>query len=492
MSYFPFFFNLSHFRCLIIGGGEIALNKVRLLSAYSANITVVSLTIKTEIYERLSQNRQAQIFQRPFEKADLERADIIIIATDDDDFNSHVWSLAKQQNKIVNVVDDKDKCDFIFPGIVNRGDLTVAISTSGVAPTISSWLRNKLEAEIPQTWTNILKSLKKQQKTIRQVLPDTRHRRRFYRSLIDHILPYFLKPRQLSHTHTHSNTDHEEKLLNDINNHVSEHLHSYANPSAKEISPFKHAKVYLVGAGPGDPELLTLRALQVLQQADVVLYDRLLNHDLLDYSRRDATKIFVGKQAYNHSKTQMEINNLLIDYAQKGNIVVRLKGGDPFIFGRGGEEMHTLQKHRIDVEIVPGVSAINGIAANLGIPLTLRGISDKLLLTSVYATQSHPVNWHQLSLSRQTLAFYMGLQNLSDISTKLIKHGLSPDTPIALIEKGTFREQKNHFTTIAHTQSAHYIQQTGLKSPVMSIIGEVIKYRKTQDLKGKDFWINHQ
>ena len=475
-SYFPFFFDLTKFQCLILGGGDIALNKVRLLSAYQASIKLVSLEIKDEIRQYLSANTFCSIHQRPFAIADLDAADIVILATDDDAFNTHVWQAAKAQNKIVNVVDDKDKCDFIFPSIVNRGDLTLAISTSGVAPTIASWLRSKFESEIPQAWKAIMLALKKQQASIRKSLPDTRHRRRFYRSLIDSVLPYFLTP-QIDKSHNKKG----EEEIKDIEHKISEHLHKHTfsgNHAASEISPFKQAKVYLVGAGPGDPELLTLRALQIIQQADVILYDRLLNSDLLEYSRRDAQKIFVGKQAKNHTKTQNTINELLVTYAQKGNIVVRLKGGDPFIFGRGGEEMQTVQEHGIDVEIVPGVSAINGIAANLGIPLTLRGVCDKVLLTSIYASQTHPVNWQQLALPRQTLALYMGLQNLSEISTKLLEHGMPKQTPIALIEKGTFRRQKTHYTTLEKTQSKSYIQQTGLTSPVLSIVGEVINHRK--------------
>ena len=481
-SYFPFFFDLTKFNCLILGGGEIALNKVRLLSAYQANIRLVALEIKDEIHKILADNPVCSIHQRSFLLSDLDTADIVIVATDDDDFNTQVWEIAKAKNKIVNVVDDKDKCDFIFPGLVNRGDLTIAISTSGVAPTIASWLRSKLESEIPQAWKAIMLALKKQQASIRKSLPDTRHRRRFYRSLIDSVLPYFLTP-QIDNNHNQK----REENTTDIEHRISQHLHQRTvSGNHSEISPLKQAKVYLVGAGPGDPELLTLRALQIIQQADVILYDRLLSRNLLDYSRRDAQKIFVGKQANNHVKTQNTINELLVSYAQKGNIVVRLKGGDPFIFARGGEEMQVLEEQGIDVEIVPGVSAINGIAAHLGIPLTLRGVCDKLLLTSIYASQTHPVNWQQLALPRQTLALYMGLQNLSEISTKLLEHGMPKQTPIALVEKGTFRQQKTHYTTLDKTQSKSYIQQTGLTSPVLSIVGEVINYRKRGCLKTLD------
>ena len=408
MSYFPFFLDLKKFHCLVIGGGEIALNKVRLLSQYHAQITVISLKIKDEIQHILQQHPTSTFEQRAYHTEDLEQADIVIIATDDDEFNTQVWQQAKAKNKIVNVVDDQEKCDFIFPALVNRGDLTVAISTSGVAPTIASWLRTKLETELPQSWTAIMHSLKVKKTNIRQTLPDTRHRRRFYRSLIDNILPYFLRPQQeQNNTSKYSTT---ELIQQEIEQHLQQ------SQQAENQANIKKAKIYLVGAGPGDPELLTLRAQQVLQQADIVLYDRLLSNDLLDYTRRDAEKIFVGKKASNHTKSQEQINRLLIDYAQKGNIVVRLKGGDPFIFGRGGEEIQEIQKHGIDVEIIPGISAINGIAANLGIPLTLRGVSDKLLLTSIYASQNHPVNWQQLTPPRQTLALYMGLQNLSQIS----------------------------------------------------------------------------
>lgn len=494
MSYFPFFLDLTKFHCLVIGGGEIALNKVCLLTTYHATITVVAPQIHAKIEEKLTPNTHSTIHQRAFKPSDLDHADLVIIATNDDTFNTRTWQLAKTKNKIVNVVDDKEKCDFIFPGIVSRGELTVAISTSGVAPTISSWLRNKLETQLPQSWRAIMHSLKQQQNHIRQQLPDTRHRRRFYRSLIDHVLPYFLKapqdnsftrpphshaPRQ-TNTHNSDPSQSTPSITQHIDNSIIQHLHHHSQtPDNPHTSLIKRPQVYLVGAGPGDPELLTLRAMQTLQQADVILYDRLINDSLLDYTRRDAIKIYVGKQAHNHSKSQAQINQLLIEYAKKNNIVVRLKGGDPFIFGRGGEEMKALEKHHINVEIIPGVSAINGIAANLGIPLTLRGIADKLLLTSVYATQTHTVNWQQLTQQRQTLVLYMGLQNLPEISRQLITHGHPANTPIALIEKGTFCHQKTHYSTLQHTQSPSYIGYTQLQSPVLSIIGEVINHRKT-------------
>jgi uroporphyrin-III C-methyltransferase/precorrin-2 dehydrogenase/sirohydrochlorin ferrochelatase len=473
VAYFPFFFDLKKFRILIVGGGEIALNKVRLLSQYQATLTVVSLQIKPEIEALLAPSLEQphRLYQRAFQAEDLDEVDIVIVATDDDDFNTSVWELAKQKNKIVNVVDDREKCDFIFPALVNRGDLTVAISTSGVAPTVASWLRSKLETELPQSWTAIMASLKKQQPLIRQTLPNVNHRRRFYRSLIDFVLPYFLRSQQNENNNT---TATEGKIADSIEN----HLHTCSQSTEGQIPHIKQPKVYLVGAGPGDPELLTLRAQQVLQQADIVLYDRLLSDDLLDYTRRDAQKIFVGKKANNHTKTQEQINKLLLEYAKKGNIVVRLKGGDPFIFGRGGEEMAILQQHQIEVEIIPGVSAVNGVAANLGIPLTLRGVSDKLLLTSIYATQTHQVNWQQLALPKQTLVLYMGLQNIAQITTNLIDNGLSKATPIALIEKGTWRDQKVVYTTLEQTQSQAYLKQINLQSPVLSIIGEVVNHRK--------------
>lgn len=459
MDYFPLFFKLDSIDTLVIGGGNIALSKVELLLKSRAKLTVVAKKILPELKKILTEN-SGTFFEREYAVSDFESTKFLIVATDNNQLNEIIYQQARARNILVNVVDTKEKCDFIFPALVERGDLTVAISTSGVAPTVASWLRSKLEIYLPNKWANILDLLKKEQATIREKLPDTKMRRRFYRHLIDKFIPKYLhaiKPFSMQQSTAE----------------INQELQDYTQWQSV-TSDIRQSKVYLLGAGSGESDLITLKAQQVLQQADVVLYDRLIAKETLEYIRRDARKIYVGKENAHQHKKQPEINQMLIDEAKKGNIVVRLKGGDPFIFGRGGEEIKALKKANIDFEVVSGISAVQGIAANLNIPLTLRGVADKLLITSIYRQQNHKVNWQQLALPKQTLALYMGLSNLTYIVENLLKNGIQPQTPIALIEKGTWREQKIHYSTMDRVNIEPLPE---LSSPVMILIGEVINHR---------------
>ncbi len=449
MRYFPFFFKLDALSLLVVGGGDIALSKVRLLLKSKANILLIAPKIREDL-QTLLKDKGASFEQRTVCEEDIRCANLIICATDDATINDEVYRWAKHHHKLINVVDSIPHCDFIFPALVERGELTVAISTGGVAPVFANWLRTRIEQSLPKNAEIVLEVLQKLRQRIKSAIPNVRSRRTFYAQTI------------------------EGGLL--ANNKVE-----FAAQVEQRLSPFdasqkdhvvktQKGKVFLVGAGPGDPELLTLRAHRVLQQADVILYDRLVGEAVLDLSRREAKRVFVGKARSNHYKKQEEINQLLVDYANKGDMVVRLKGGDPFIFGRGGEELHQLNQHGIDVEVIPGISAANGCAARFKIPLTLRGVSDRLTYLTTFDDGLDDLDWQQLARCTHTLALYMSLATLPKVCQKLIEFGASLDHPLAIIEKGTLENERIHYSNLSD------IATNGTKnfqSPALTIIGLV-------------------
>ena len=446
MRYFPFFFKLKTQKILVVGGGDIALAKVRLLLKAQAQIKLVAPDIHADLLELLQQHQQCQHQLKAYHKSDMLDCQLIISATDDQTLNQTVARDAKSLGKPINVVDQSALCDFIFPAFIERGDLTIAVSSSGVAPVVTNWFRTWLEREVSPHWAQLLHRLDAFRGQIVQQLPDVRHRRSYYHRLL---------------------ANHQNDLLQDntaaMDQIIEQSLHNDDESKTK-------GRVYLIGAGPGSPELLTLKAHRLLQQADVVLYDRLIGADLLDLCRRDAHRVYVGKSRSHHHKKQAEINNLLLEYARNDQIVVRLKGGDPFVFGRGGEEMLFLQHHNIPVEVVPGVSAANGCAASYGIPLTLRQTADKLVFLTLYQDSLESVDWHSLVQPKQTLVLYMSLSTLPKIAEKMVKHGAPPTLPLAIIEKGTTSQQRILRSTLADIQNKSSIP---LVSPAITIVGEV-------------------
>ena len=453
MNHYPIFITLKDQPCLIVGGGEVAARKIRLMLKAHADITVVAPelcdTIKHEMIDRITYEK------RKFKDTDIPGYRLITAATNDENVNRHISELAQQQNIPVNVVDQPELCSFITPSIVDRSPVVIAISTGGGAPVLARMLRSKLEAFIPASYGRLAAVMQSFRDKIKQKLPAENQRRQFWEQVVNGpIAEYFF-----------SGQDEAGKKL------LSE---SIKNHDTQQTT----GEVWLIGAGPGDPDLLTFRALRLMQQADVVLYDRLVSNEILELCRRDAERIYVGKKRAEHVVPQQQINQLLIELAQQGKRVVRLKGGDPFIFGRGGEEIEKLTDYDIPFQIVPGITAANGCSTYAGIPLTHRDYAQScVFVTGHLKDNSIDLNWQQLAIANQTVVIYMGLVGLPIICNKLIEHGVSKDMPIALIEKGTTNRQVVHTGTLSNMPEL--INQQEVKAPTLIIIGEVVKLRES-------------
>jgi len=454
MNLFPLFARLDHKPVLVVGGGVVAERKVELLRAAGACVTV-NAPVLTSALHILTQEKQI-IWQRaPFVADFLDKVWLVIAATSDNTLNARIAALCEQARIWVNVVDDPAHCSFHVPAIVDRSPVTIAISSGGQAPMLARRIREKVETVIDHSTGALAALLTRYRKAIKARFPKLSARRAFYDKIIDG------KPGQAIARQQPQQANHV----------LSAWLEQTA---ASAISSPSIGKVILVSAGPGDPGLLTLKALRALNQADVILYDRLVSADVLAMARRDAQRIFVGKtRGENHHQTQTRIHALMLENARAGQVVVRLKGGDAFVFGRGGEELTVLAQHGIAFEVVPGVTAAIACAAYAGIPLTHRHLSHSLhLLTAHSATdKNNGPDWHALAHSQQTLAFYMGVAQLNDVAHQLIHHGLSPHTPFALIENGSLPQQRTLTGSLQNL--ATLAQQHAIAAPALLLIGEV-------------------
>ena len=376
---------------------------------------------------------------------------LITAATNDPQVNQRVSVLAQRLNVPVNVVDQPALCSFITPSIVNRSPVLIAISTGGDAPVLARMLRAKLEAFIPTSYGQLAATMGRYRESLKRALPDERARRLFWENVVQGpIAELFFSGRSV---------EAEKQLQLSIDNRSS--------------SQSETGEVWLVGAGPGDPDLLTFRALRLMQQADVVLYDRLVSPAIVNLCRRDADRIYVGKRRADHAVPQGEINQLLVDLAQQGKTVVRLKGGDPFIFGRGGEEIELLAQSGIPFQIVPGITAASGCATYAGIPLTHRDHAQScVFVTGHLKDGSVDLNWSMLANPQQTVVIYMGLIGLPQICQKLIEHGVAPSMPIALIEQGTTPNQRVYTGELQ--SMPRVIENKNVKAPTLIIIGSVV------------------
>jgi len=449
VNYFPIFINLKNKNILVVGAGEVAFNKIKLLLRSGAIINIISQNISSDI-QKLLDKRKVKWISKEFNCSYLNKIFLVIAATNNIELNQEIFKSCNDRCIFVNVVDDKSKCSFIFPSIVDRSPIVVAISSGGTAPVLLRLLREKIEtilpvrlgvvAEISGNWRSIVK------KKFTTLL----ERRRFW-----------------------------EKLFNSV---FVEYIINGELKKAKQIliamiskSHFLNGEIILVGAGPGNASLLTLRALQILQEADVVLYDHLVSSEVLDFIRRDAKCIYVGKSAGRENISQYEIIKLLISLAKEGKKVIRLKGGDPFIFGRGGEELEAAKKEGINVQVVPGITAAIGISAYAGIPLTHRKYSQGVIFITGHKSKNGiSNNWSILSDSSYTLVIYMGTLNALNISQKLIFHGRSKSTPIAVIGKGTTIQQR---VTIGRLDELDKIVKFTI-NPSLLIIGKVVLLHK--------------
>ncbi len=449
MDYLPLFFNLQQQPCLLVGGGAIALRKARLLIKAGAKIHVVTLELCDELKQLLADN-DGSFSIKAYDQSDLSSCQIVIAATDQAALNQQISSQAKAARIPVNVVDNPQLCTFIMPAIIDRSPLVIAVSSGGEAPVLARQLRAKLETLIPSSYGRLAQLASRWRDRVKNRFADVDMRRRFWEEILSGTVA------ELS---LNGNDDKAEAIIQQKLDEAD------VNPTGE---------VYLVGGGPGDPELLTLRALRLMQQAEVVLYDRLISPEIMELVRRDADRIYVGKKRDQHAVPQTEINQLLVDLAKQGKRVLRLKGGDPFIFGRGGEEIELLAENNVPFQVVPGITAASGCASYAGIPLTHRDHAQSVrFITGHLQDNSINLNWAELVEPNQTIVFYMGLKGLPVICQSLIDAGRSPDTPAALVEKGTRADQRVFCATLATL--AEQISDKDVHAPTLFIVGDVVQ-----------------
>ena len=443
MDYFPAFLELKDRPCLLVGGGAVATRKARLLLSAGADLRVVSPWLTPELDNLRAQGRIRHL-AREFKAGDVDGHWLVVSATGIPAVESRVFSIAERRRVFCNAVDDKASCSYITPAIVDRNPVLVAISSGGAAPVLARRLRSRIETMLPASLGDLAVLAAQWRDRVKARFADFNVRLRFWEHFFDR--PFGDGPSDAS-------DETFESLLENFESDID-------------------GEAWLVGAGPGDPDLLTLKALRTMQAADVILHDRLVSSEVLDLARRDAERISVGKQAGCKGTTQEDINELLVRLVKEGKRVCRLKGGDPFIFGRGGEEAEALDAAGLRYSVVPGITAAAGCAAASGIPLTHRDAAQSLMLLTAHGKQGNDeFDWSALARDRQTLAVYMGVSRFPHLSRRLIEHGRATDTPVAIIENGTMPSQRVVKGTLGQLpllSAAHQVS-----SPAMLIIGEV-------------------
>ncbi|MED5610936.1 siroheme synthase CysG [Pseudomonas sp. JH-2] len=451
MDALPLFHVLRGRRALLVGGGEVALRKARLLDSAGAVLRVVAPQVHSELRELVEQGA-GELLERRYAEGDLADCVLAIAATDDEPLNAQVSRDAHARGVPVNVVDAPALCSVIFPAIVDRSPLLVAVSSGGDAPVLARLLRARLETWIPATYGQLAGLASRFREAVKRRLPDLQQRRQFWEEVFQGPVAERMLAGQPAEA---------ERLLAD---------------KLEKGQAEARGEVYLVGAGPGDPDLLTFRALRLMQQADVVLYDRLVAPAILELCRRDADRLYVGKRRADHAVPQDEINRKLVELAKQGKRVLRLKGGDPFIFGRGGEEIDELAANGIPFQVVPGITAASGCAAYAGIPLTHRDYAQSVrFVTGHLKDGTSDLPWNNLVAPGQTLVFYMGLVGLPVICEELVRHGRSADTPAALIQQGTTEHQRVFTGTLANLPQL--VAEHEVHAPTLVIVGEVVTLR---------------
>ncbi|MGR8933260.1 MAG: siroheme synthase CysG [Gammaproteobacteria bacterium] len=450
MDYFPIFIKLKHRPCLVVGAGVVAARKIELLRKADADITVIAPEI-SEAVSNLQNDFALRIFQKSFEAADADGYALIVAATAKPEVNRSVADAARYRQIPVNVVDTPELCNFIFPAIIDRSPLIAAVSSGGASPVLARLLRSKIESLIPAQYGRLAQLAEKFRNEVKQQLDDGGKRRIFWEKALQGSIAELIFSGQQQAA--------EIQLRQALQQHRQQ-----ADACGE---------VYLVGAGPGDPDLLTFRALRLMQQADVVVYDHLVSPQILDLVRRDAEKIYVGKQRSNHSLAQESINELLARLAKQGKRTVRLKGGDPFIFGRGGEEIETLMEQGVPFQVVPGITAANGCSSYAGIPLTHRDHAQSVtFVTGHLKDGTINLNWKQLAAPNQTIVIYMGLIGFEQICQALIAHGCPANLPAAIVERGTTEHQRVITGTLASLPGR--IAGLNITPPTLIIIGTVV------------------
>lgn len=450
---FAMFVDIQGVRALVVGAGPVALRKTRRLVDAGASVTVVAPQCHSD-FQQMHDDGQLKLELRSFNNSDLTDMKIVIASTGDKQINRHIATAAKAKGAQVNVANDPAAGSFIMPSLIDRSPLLVAVSSGGASPVLSRLLTARIEAFIPKSFANLASLAAQYRDQIKSTVSGWRERRRFWEQQLGGRVGEMVLQGRTS--------DAQSALEQAI-----------AQYKANDIS----GEVYLVGAGPGDPDLLTFRALRLMQHVDVVFYDRLVSDAIMALVKPDAQRIYVGKQRSEHAMPQGTINEQLIEQAKAGKRVLRLKGGDPFIFGRGGEEIEQLAEHGVAFQVVPGITAAAGCASYAGIPLTHRDHSQACLFVTGHLRNDRvDLNWPALVQPQQTVVIYMGLVGLANIVEKLIEHGMASTTPIALISRGTTQQQCVIVGTL--DSIVDQVKVSEVKAPTLTIIGDVVNLRE--------------
>ena len=450
MDYLPINLKLEDRPCVVVGGGRVAIRKVNLLKRVGARIKLVSPVLCDEL-QTLADHKEVDYVARIFQDGDIDDCALVIAATDDVDVNRAISELAVAKHIPINIVNDPESGSFIMPSIIDRSPVQIAVSTGGASPVLARLLRSRLESFVPAAYGRLAELVNDYRQRVKQRFDNPDQRRYFWENILQGRVAELLFAGQ------------EEKARTALEEAIDDAEAHFNDPG----------EVYLVGAGPGDPDLITFRALRLMQQADVVVYDRLVSDPILDMVRRDAELIYAGKARDKHTLTQETINQTLVRLAKEGKRVLRLKGGDPFIFGRGGEEIETLAEEGIPFQVVPGITAAAGCASYAGIPLTHRDYAQSCVFATGHLKDgSVDLDWERLAKPGQTIVFYMGLHSIPVIGRELVAHGLAKTTPVALVQQGTTRDQRVYIETLETMQDLAEREQ--LKPPTIIIVGEVV------------------
>jgi uroporphyrin-III C-methyltransferase/precorrin-2 dehydrogenase/sirohydrochlorin ferrochelatase len=453
MNFLPIFLDIRERRCLLVGGSETAARKAELLLRAGARVDVAAAALH-DGFRRLPNPQHLQRVADGFSPGLLEGKDLVIVVEDDEARAAEISTAARARQIPVNVADKPELCSFILPSIIDRSPIMVAVSSGGESPVLARMLRARLETLIPAAYGRLGALASRFKERVRDAIKPSQRRAFWEKVFLSPVAELVFSGREQE----------AEARLEDMIREGTEH----------DIS---RGEVYLVGAGPGNPDLLTFRALRLMQQADVIVHDRLVSQPILDMCRRDAERIYVGKERDDHAVPQEEINMMLVRLAKEGKRTLRLKGGDPFIFGRGGEEIETLVEHGVPFQVVPGITAAAGVASYAGIPLTHRDYAQSVaFVTGHLKENTFNLNWEGIARHDQTIVIYMGLKGLPLLCEALIRHGLDATTPAAIVQQGTLPTQRvvtgdlNTLPTLA--------AEAGLKAPTLIIVGNVVKLRE--------------
>ena len=452
MKFLPIFLDLADKKCVVVGGGEVAQRKAKLLLRASARVNIISVEF-TQSLRELSDSRSTLI-EQAFTPSHLAGAALIVAATDSAKTNKEVAKIATELNIPVNVVDMPELCSCIMPALIDRSPVVIAVSTGGNSPVLTRKIKELVEVALPNNVGLLSQLMGSWRNKVKKRYTSFGSRLNFWEQILESEVPDLVFKNRYAEA---------EKRIGEYleRNNVTR----------------GQGEVYLVGAGPGDPDLLTLRALRLMYQADIVLYDRLVSKEILEKVRPDSELISVGKSGTSHTVEQGKINDMLISFSKEGKKVLRLKGGDPFIFGRGGEEIEELAKEGIPFQIVPGITAASGCGSYAGIPLTHRDCAQSVRFLAGHMKDGKlKLDWKNLVSSQQTLVFYMGLLSINTICEKLIKHGMDSSTPIAAIEHGTTRNQRVIVSKLREISSV--LDKGDFESPTLLIIGDVVTLRE--------------